>query len=71
MCCGRSNPSLLGQRTSASRGAQPRTRYAVFHGETRVSGYFYDAVDAEAKRTKLCREYEDGCPLTVEVVGRS
>lgn len=70
MCCGRANPSLLGQRTSVGRAAQPRTRYAVFHGATRVSGFFYDAVDAEGKRLKMCREYDDGCPLTVEIVAR-
>jgi hypothetical protein len=66
MCnCVKSSPALLGQRRPRA-SAQPRTLYAVFDGEERISAPFRSVGAATQKRERLCQGQEN-CTLTVEV----
>ena len=66
MCnCVKSSPALLGQRRPHA-SAKPRTLYAVFNGEERVSAPFRSVGAAEQKCERLCQGQDD-CALTVEI----
>lgn len=65
MCnCVKSSPALLGQRRPRAT-AQPRTLYAVFDGDERVSAPFRSHDAAQQKLARLCQGQEN-CTLTVE-----